>query len=63
MITKIFEIITKTDKAEKDLKNVAKASDDAADGVEKVNKGLEKTNKEAKKTSRLDRFSGLRNDR
>jgi|TARA_Y100000022_G_scaffold49193_1_gene41634 hypothetical protein len=59
MITKIFEIITKTDKAEKDLKNVAKASDDAADGVEKVNKGLEKTNKEAKKTSRLGKAFGI----
>ena len=46
MITKIFEIITKTDKAEKDLKNVS-------DGVEKVNDGLETTNKEAKKLSLL----------
>ena len=44
MITKIFEIITKTDKAEKDLKNVS-------DGVEKVNDGLETTNKESKKLS------------
>jgi len=46
MITKIFEIITKTGKAEKDLKNVS-------DGVEKVNDGLETTNKEAKKLSLL----------
>ena len=44
MITKIFEIITKTNKAEKDLKNVS-------DGVEKVNDGLETTNKKAKKLS------------
>ena len=53
MITKIFEIITKTGKAEKDLENVAKAADDAADGVEKVNEGLEKTNKETKKLQDL----------
>lgn len=46
MITKILEIITKTDKTEKDLKNVS-------DGVEKVNDGLETTNKEAKKLSLL----------
>ena len=46
MIEKIFEIITKTDKAEKDLKNVS-------DGVEKVNDGLETTNKETKKLSLL----------
>jgi len=46
MIQKIFEIITKTDKAEKDLKNVS-------DGVEKVNDGLETTNKETKKLSLL----------
>ena len=59
MITKIFEIITKTGKAEKDLENVAKAADDAADGVEKVNEGLEKTNKETKKTSRLGKSFGL----
>lgn len=59
MITKIFEIITKTGKAEKDLKNVAKAADDAADGVEKVNEGLEKTNKETKKTSRLGKAFGV----
>ena len=48
MIQKIFEIITKTDKAEKDLKNVS-------DGVEKVNDGLETTNKETKKLSLLGR--------
>tara|TARA_R110001632_G_scaffold88348_2_gene191282 strand:- start:272 stop:451 length:180 start_codon:yes stop_codon:yes gene_type:complete len=46
MITKIFEIITKTGKAEKDLKNVS-------DGVENVNVGLETTNKETKKLSLL----------
>ena len=38
MITKIFEIITKTGKAEKDLKKVS-------DGVEKVNENLETTKK------------------
>ena len=59
MITKIFEIITKTGKAEKDLENVANAADDAADGVEKVNEGLEKTNKEAKKTSGLGKAFGV----
>ena len=46
MITKIIEIITKTDKAEKDIKNVS-------DGVEKVNDGLETTNKETKKLGLL----------
>ena len=46
MIQKIFEIITKTDKAEKDLKKVS-------DGVEKVNDGLETTNKETKKLGLL----------
>ena len=59
MITKIFEIITKTGKAEKDLENVANAADSAADGVEKVNEGLEKTNKEAKKTSGLGKAFGV----
>ena len=44
MIIKILELITKTNKAEKDLKNVS-------DGVEKVNDGLETTNKKAKKLS------------
>ena len=51
MITKIFEIITKTGKAQKDLKNVA-------DGVEKVNDGLEATNKETKKLSLLGKGFG-----
>ena len=59
MITKIFEIITKTGKAEKDLENVANAADDAADGIEKVNEGLEKTNKETKKTSGLGKAFGV----
>ena len=51
MITKIFEIITKTGKAEKDLKNVS-------DGVENVNVGLETTNKETKKLSLLGKGFG-----
>jgi hypothetical protein len=51
MITKIFEIITNTGKAEKDLKNVA-------DGVEKVNDGLETTNKETKKVGLLGKSFG-----
>ena len=54
MITKIFEIITKTGKAEKDLKNVS-------DGIEKVNDGLETTNKETKKVSGLGKvFKGAK---
>jgi hypothetical protein len=59
MITKIFEIITKTGKAEKDLENVGNAADSAADGVEKVNDGLKKTNKEAKNTSKLGKAFGV----
>ena len=59
MITKIFEIITKTGKAEKDLENFANAADDAADGIEKVNEGLEKTNKESQKTSGLGKAFGV----
>jgi len=51
MITKIFEIITKTGKAEKDLKKVS-------DGVEKVNEGLETTNKETKKLGLLGKGFG-----
>ena len=51
MITKIFEIITKTGKAEKDLKKVS-------DSVEKVNEGLETTNKETKKLSLLGKGFG-----
>jgi len=51
MITKIFEIITKTGKAEKDLKNVS-------DGVENVNVGLETTNKETKKLGLLGKSFG-----
>ena len=39
MITKIFEIITKTDKAEKDLENLTSE-------VDNLNTGLEKTNTE-----------------
>ena len=59
MITKIFEIITKTGKAENDLENFANAADDAADGIEKVNEGLEKTNKESQKTSGLGKAFGV----
>ena len=39
MITKIFEIITKTTKAEKDIENLSSE-------VETLNTGLEKTNSE-----------------
>ena len=52
MITKIFEIITKTGKAEKDLKKLTSE-------VDNVNTGLETTNKEAKKTSRLGKAFGI----
>ena len=45
-VVREFELITKTDKAEKDLKNVS-------DGVEKINDGLETTNKESKNLSLL----------
>ena len=51
MITKIFQIITKTGKAEKDIKGLS-------DGIEKVNDGLETTNKKTKKVSGLGKAFG-----